>query len=103
MIFIYKYQIAQLQKAKTIGGYKADIRGYKGSGPPSIFQNMGFCNGKICWSTHGLKVFPLRKFPGSTHKDNQFQEIRCIIDDIWCSLELHCRGDCNEHLKHRFL
>ena len=31
------------------------------SGPPSIFQNMGFCNGKICRPTPGLKVVPHEK------------------------------------------
>ena len=36
-------------------------RGVGGSvPPPSIFQNMGFCNhhGKICLTTPGLKVVP---------------------------------------------
>ena len=38
--------------------------------PPPIFQNKGYCNGNICWTTTGLKVGPPpppRKFSGSAH------------------------------------
>ena len=35
--------------------------GIGGSVPTSIFQTMGFCNGKICWTTPGLKVVPPEK------------------------------------------
>ena len=41
---------------------------------PSIFQNTGFGNGKICWTTPGLTLSPNpppppppRKYSGSTH------------------------------------
>ena len=47
-------------------------RGDRGFCPPSIFQNIGVCNGKICWTTPGLKVVPppppRKEFSESTHE-----------------------------------
>ena len=39
--------------------FKGGSRGREGGPVPTlIFQNMNFCNGKICWNTPGLNVVP---------------------------------------------
>ena len=53
--------------------------------PPSIFQNTGFGNGKICWTTPGLKLEPNFPPPPPPPQENILDQ-RMIMHQSFLSM-----------------